>query len=116
MPETELRPEPEALLRGNTSGGDMRAVQQAQKLQILHHIADSGGREAFRQAAGQRARPHGFARGQIAFDHATKHLARAVVEFGQKGSAFFHSLEIWETLGAASIRLASTGGSGLFGP
>ena len=74
----------------HAAGGNMRAVEQAKKFEILHDIADGCGRQPFGHAAGQRARAHRIARGQIAFDDAAKHLARAVVHLGQDLAAVGH--------------------------
>jgi hypothetical protein len=66
---------------GNPTGRDVRAVQKAQIFQILHHVADVAA-DLFRHGARQGARTDRLARGKIAFDHAAKDLARAVVHVG----------------------------------
>jgi hypothetical protein len=71
---------------------DMRAVEQAEVFEILHHVADRRGADLLGQLPCQRARPDRIAGIEIALDHAAKHLARAVVHlvriFGGRSSAW----------------------------
>ena len=82
---------PQPLLRRDAPGADMGAAQQAQILQILHHVADGRRRDLLAHHPGQAARAHGLAGVQIAFDHAAEHLARAVVQVFQGRMFVGHS-------------------------
>jgi hypothetical protein len=76
-------------------GRDMRAVQQPQEFEVLHHVADGRGRDLLAHAAGQRARADRIAGVEIALDHAAKHLARAIVEFGEDLACVLHLRAPW---------------------
>jgi hypothetical protein len=71
----------------------MRAVQQAQILQILHHVANRRGRNLFRHRPRQGARTDRLSAFQIAFDHPPKHLARAIRHFRQQFGTRGHRLD-----------------------
>ena len=58
----------QAKLRGDTASTDMGAVKQAKVFQILHHVADRGGRDLFGHRAGQRAGADGIAAVEVALD------------------------------------------------
>ena len=82
---------PQARLRRNTAGRDMRAVEQAHIFEILHDVADGRGRRPFRSCVRVRVRePTGSPVCEIAFDHAAKDLARTVVHLGQQAVGVGH--------------------------
>ena len=84
----------QADLRGNAPGRDMRAVQKAEKFEILHDVADGGGRDLLAHRAGERAGADGIAGIEIGLDHAAKHLARAFVHFRQYLARVCHLLPV----------------------
>ena len=76
------QPEPE--LGRNAPGRDVRRIEQAELLEILHHVADGRRRHALAQRAGQRARADRLAGREIGLDQPAKHLAAALVHLGQR--------------------------------
>ena len=74
--------EPQAQLGRQTSGARVRRVDQPELLEILHHIADRGGRQRDRQHAREMPGADGFAGRQIRFDDAAEDFARR----GRSGS------------------------------
>src|SRR5664280_2317807 len=58
----------------------MRGEDQAELLEVRHHVAHRGRRQGDRQQARQIARPDRLAGGEIAFDDVAENLARALVE------------------------------------
>jgi ATP:corrinoid adenosyltransferase len=60
--------------------------EQAGILQFLKHRADRGRRKIDAAGAGQRLGADGLTRGDIAFDHEPKNVARAVGQFGERGA------------------------------
>src|ERR1700674_2263804 len=63
----------------------MRGINQAECLEIRHHIAHRGRRQRYRDQARNVARPDRFAGRQITLDDLTKYVPRALVELGQPG-------------------------------
>ncbi len=71
---------------GQASGADMRRAQQAKLGQILHGVADRGGRQ-LHAAPRQGPRPHRLAGLQIALDDAAEDVARPRIQLGKAGAA-----------------------------
>ena len=67
------------------AGRGMRRIDQAELLEIRHHVADRGRRQRHRDQARNVARADRFAGREIAFDDLTKNVARALVELGEPG-------------------------------
>ena len=80
MPSTNIR---RPICVGTRPALTWGLSKQPKILQILHHVADRCRADFFAEVAGQRAATDGIAAGQIAFDDAAKHLARAVVHVVQ---------------------------------
>jgi len=74
----------QADLRRQTARRHMRRIDQAQMLQIAHHIANGGRRERMRQQAGQIARTDRVAVVEIALDDQPENFTRPLVERIQK--------------------------------
>src|SRR6202011_1240782 len=68
---------------GQPAGGSMRRVDQAELLEIGHHVADRGRRQRHRDQARNVARTDGFAGREITLDDLTKYVPRALVELGE---------------------------------
>ena len=62
------------------AGRGVRGIDQAELLEVRHHVAHRGRRQRDRQDARQIARADRLAGGQIALHDRTKNLARALVE------------------------------------
>ena len=67
------------------AGGGMRRIDQAELLEIRHHVPHRGGRERHRDQARDVARPDGLAGRQIALDDLAEDVARPLVELGEPG-------------------------------
>ena len=67
------------------AGRGMRRIDQAELLEIRHHVAHRGRRQRHRDQARDVARADGFAGRQIALDDLTKNVARTLVELGEPG-------------------------------
>src|SRR6202051_2346470 len=63
----------------------MRGINQAECLEIRHHIAHRGRRQRYREQARNVARPDRFAGRQITLDDLTKYVPRTLVELGEPG-------------------------------
>ena len=72
--------EAQAELGRQPAGRDMRRIDQPERLEIAHHIADGGRRKRARQELRQHARTDRLAEIEIALDDQPEDLARAVVE------------------------------------
>ena len=66
---------PKTRLGRNATGADVRGLQQTQNFQILHDIADRGGRNLLAHRAGQGAAANRVAGAQIALDDAAEYFA-----------------------------------------
>ena len=66
------------------AGRGVRGVEQAEVLQVGHDVADGGGRQGLGELAGQRPRAHRLAGLDIALDDVPQHLARALVQLGDR--------------------------------
>ena len=75
----------QARVGGQSSGAGMRRTQQPQLRQILHGVANRGGRKG-QAASGQGARSHRLAGFQIAFDDAPEDFAGTGVHVDQRRS------------------------------
>src|SRR5580692_5643979 len=63
----------------------MRRVNQAELLQIRHHVADRGRRQRHRDQARDVARSHRLAGGEVTLDDLTKDVPRPLIELGEPG-------------------------------
>ena len=63
----------------------MRRIDEAKLLEVLHDIADGGGRQGHRQQPRQMPRADGLTVGEIGFDDMTKNLARPLVQRAESG-------------------------------
>src|SRR3954468_9663906 len=63
----------------------MRRVDQAELLEVRHHVADRGRRQRHRDQSRNVARADGFAGREITLDDLTKNLPRALVELSEPG-------------------------------
>src|SRR5690606_21033117 len=83
--------EAQAHLRRDAPGADMRAVEQAEMLEILHDVADRGGREAEIHHPGQRARADRLAGLEIRLDQPREDRTAAPVEVTECWCGVRHS-------------------------
>ena len=72
--------EPQARLRRQPPGAGVRRGEEAERLQVRHHVADRGRRELHRQHLRQVARADRHAGLQIGVDDVPEHRAGALVE------------------------------------
>ena len=72
--------EAQAELGRQPAGRGMRRIDQAELLEVRHHVADRGGRQRHREDARQIARADRLAGRQVALDDLAENLARALVE------------------------------------
>src|SRR3954467_14197749 len=63
----------------------MRRVDQAELLEVRHHVADRGRRQRHRDQSRNVARADGLAGRKITLDDLTKNIARALIELGEPG-------------------------------
>jgi len=77
----DIEPQPD--LGGQPAGAGVRRVDQAELLEVLHHVAHRGGRQRHRQQARQVARADRIAADEIGIDDAAEDLARPRVEAGE---------------------------------
>ena len=73
----------QAELGRQAAGAGVRRVDEAELLEILHHVAHRGGRQRDRQHAREVARADRLAAGEIGVDDAAEDLARPRVEVGE---------------------------------
>jgi hypothetical protein len=73
--------EAQARLGGQPAGRGVGRVEEAQLLQVRHHVADGRRGELVLQAPRDRARAHRLAGGDVGVDDLAEDLARAGVEF-----------------------------------
>ena len=99
--EQAIDKETQAKLRRHPPGRDMRAAQQAEVFEVLHHVAHRRGADLFGQGAGERAGPHRRAGFQVALDDTAEHLARAAVHFLDQGCLVGHVIPCWRPIIAA---------------
>ena len=77
--------EPQAEFGRQPAGRGMRRVDQAELLEIRHHVAHRGRRQRHRDQARNVAGTDGFAGGEITLDDLTKNVPRTLVELGKPG-------------------------------
>ena len=65
---------------GSRPGRGVRRIDEAELLEVRHHVAHRRGRQRRRDQARDVARADGLAGGEIALDDLTENLARALVE------------------------------------
>src|SRR3954464_7672407 len=63
----------------------MRRVDQAELLEVRHHVTDRGRRQRHRDQTRNVARADGFAGREITLDDLTKNVPRALVELSEPG-------------------------------
>src|SRR6516165_631618 len=61
----------------------VRRINEAELLQIRHHVAHGRRRERSRDQTRNIARAHGLAGGEVALDDLSENIARALVELGE---------------------------------
>ena len=76
---------PQAQFGRQPPGRGMRRVDQAELLEVRHHVADRGRRQRHGDQARNVARADGFAGRQIALDDLAKDIPRTLVELGKPG-------------------------------
>jgi len=81
--EQRVDVEAQAELSRQAACAGVRRVDEAQLLEVLHHVADRGGRQRDRQQARQVSRADRLAAGEIGIDDAAEDFARPRVEVGE---------------------------------
>ncbi len=93
--------------RWGAPGGGVGREDQAGMLQVGHHVADRGRRQAHRQDSREVARSHWFPGGEIALDDLAEDLPGALVEGGESlhrwtlgddGTQVCHGLRSWAAI------------------
>ena len=64
----------------NPACRNMRTLEKAQKLQVLHDVPDRGGRNALGNAAGQRTGANGFSLVQVGLDEGAEDILSPGIE------------------------------------
>ena len=76
---------PQAQFGRQPAGRGMRRVDQAELLEIRHHVAHRGRRQRHRDQARDVARADRLAGGEITLDDLTKYVPRTLIELGEPG-------------------------------
>jgi hypothetical protein len=85
--EKRIDEEPEPMLGRKASCARMGRIDQPQLLQVLHHIADGGGGQRYREHPREMARSDRLSGREVGFDDAPEYFARTRVEMRQ-GAGF----------------------------
>ncbi len=81
--------QPQALFGRQPAGGGVRRIDEAERLEVRHHVADRCRRQVDRQEARQVAGADRLAGGEIGFDDLPKNLPRPEIEIAQFGRPLF---------------------------
>ncbi len=76
--------EAQALLGRKPPGAGVGRVDKPELLEVLHHVADGGGRQRDRQHARQMPRAHRLAGRQVRFHDAPENFARTSVQIRER--------------------------------
>jgi hypothetical protein len=79
-----------AARRGDAPCGGVRADDQAQLLQVGHHVADGGRRQLQARSLRQRARTHRLAVGDIALNQRFQQQPGTIIKHGDILRSFGH--------------------------
>ena len=92
--EHRVDEEAEALLGRGAAGGGVRGGDEAEILEIGHHVAHRGGREARVEEPAQIARSDRDARLEVALDELPENVLAAGVEHREEVFRGFHRIPI----------------------
>ena len=101
--EDAVDEEAQAELGRDPPGRDVRRIEQAEQLEILHDVADGGGRDPLADRARERARADRVAGLEIGLDQPAEDLAAALVHLAQGRAGCAHGREPSGRRGPESI-------------